>query len=380
MVSKAICCSILQKSTPCFHATKKNRSNEELSRLPTKKLEVPESGSTLHQLRMMVASCWQKIESRYPRFGLQDIDCDLGCLIYATAASQWRIVEIHLSASVGWKQGCQPFSCRCSQNVTRSRNRLRNPGIQSLPAAWGSCEPHCGCIMPIPSLQLQKKGLSHAEKQRVWSRSCGLQEWLKFTYPFTDCAPMWQQAFSLRGLEVGLPAFQLPMFAKCDALPKGDLLDMFFYGIHCRLFWGVSKHPLSTRSLRLLRATVRSTSSALWLHHAHPFVATEEKHQSHAEKQRVLSRSCGLQDLLQYCDCALSCAMRLCECCKPMNNCRGWAFSKQWVGSGAASLSAADIRKMWGTAEKRFVGHVSLRNPLPPFFRGFPSIHSLLEA
>ena len=25
---------------------------------------------------------------KYPRFGLQDIDCDLGCLIYATAASQ----------------------------------------------------------------------------------------------------------------------------------------------------------------------------------------------------------------------------------------------------------------------------------------------------
>ena len=28
-------------------------------------------------------SCLQKIESMYPRFGLQDIDCDLGCLIYA---------------------------------------------------------------------------------------------------------------------------------------------------------------------------------------------------------------------------------------------------------------------------------------------------------
>ena len=160
------------------------------------------------------------------------------------------------------------------------------------------------------------------------------------------------------GLEAGLPAFQLPIFAKRDGLPKGDLLDMFFKGIHCRLFLGVSKHPLSTRSLRLLRAKGRSTSSALWLHHAQPFVATEEKRQSHAEKQRVLSRSCGLQDLLQYSDCALSCAMRLCECCKPMNNCRDWAFSKQWVGSGAASLSAADIRKMWRTAKRRFVGHV----------------------
>ena len=53
---------------------------------------------------------------------------------------------------------------------------------------------------PIPSLQLQKKVLSHAEKQSVWSRS---------------------------GLEAGLPAFQLPMFAKCEALQKRDMLDMF---------------------------------------------------------------------------------------------------------------------------------------------------------
>ena len=35
-----------------------------------------------------------------------------------------------------------------------------------------------------------------------------------------------KKAFSLRGLEAGLPAFQLPMFSKCDALPKGDLCDM----------------------------------------------------------------------------------------------------------------------------------------------------------
>ena len=73
-------------------------------------LEVAESGSTLHQFEV---SCLQKIESRYPRFGLQDIDCDLGCLIYETAASQWRIVEIQLLASVGWKRVCEPFGSRC---------------------------------------------------------------------------------------------------------------------------------------------------------------------------------------------------------------------------------------------------------------------------
>ena len=203
---------------PMFPCNKK-----QLSRFPTKKLEVPESGSTLHQLRMMVASFLQKIESSYPRFGLQDIDCDLGCLIYATAASQRRIVQIQLEAGLPAFQLsmfaiCEALPKQIKESIPATVCLLAIPGIQSLPAAWGSCEPHCGCIMPIPSLQLQKKDLSHAEKQRVWSRSCGLQESLKFTYPFTDCAPMRLQAFSLRGLEVGLPAFQLPMFAKCDAL------------------------------------------------------------------------------------------------------------------------------------------------------------------
>ena len=182
------------------------------------------------------------------------------------------------------------------------------------------------------------------------------------------------------GWKWGCRPFSCPFSQNVTHCQKEICSTCFFKESIAAFFGGVSKHPLSTRSLRLRRATVRSTSSALRLHHAHPFVATEEKHQSHAEKQRVLSRSCGLQDLLQYSDCALSCAMRLCECCKPMNNCRDWAFSKQWVGSGAASLSAADIRKTWRTAKRRFVGHVFLRNPLPPFFWGFPSIHSLQEA
>ena len=34
-----------------------------------------------------------------------------------------------------------------------------------------------------------------------------------------------------------LPAFQLPTFAKCDALPKADFFGMFVSGIHsCHSF------------------------------------------------------------------------------------------------------------------------------------------------
>ena len=109
---------------------------------------------------------------------------------------------------------------------------------------------------------------------------------------------------------------------KCDCQPFSCRCSQ--NGTHCRkeICWtflfkesipaipfGSSQHPVPTRSLRFLRVEVRSTSSTLWLHHAHPFVAAAEKDLFHAEKQRVWSRSCGLQDLLQYSDCALSRAM-----------------------------------------------------------------------
>ena len=101
-------------------------------------------------------------------------------LCYVTAANQRTIVEIELSATVSWKWGCRPFSCRCSQNV-----------------------PHC--------------------RKEICS-TCSFKE----SIPTIPCVN--------------------------------------------------SKHPIPARSLRFfLRAAACSTSSALWLHHAHPFVVTAEK-------------------------------------------------------------------------------------------------------
>ena len=180
-----------------------------------------ESRSTLHQFCIMVLS-WRKCSQ----------------LWYESAANQRTIVEIECSATVGWKWGYQPFSCPCSQNVTHCREEI--------------CST---CLFKT----------------------------------YIPAVPFWN-----------------------------------------------SKHLLPTRS-RFLRATVRSTSSALLLHHAanhaHPFVAAEEKKQSqsHAEKQRVWSRSCGLQDLLrtiqwlcprfglQGIDCALSCDMWLLQTNEPLS-------------------------------------------------------------
>ena len=103
---------------------------------------------------------------------------------------QW--VEIELLATVGWKCGFQPFSCQCSQN--------------------------CSC----------RKNQSYTEKQRVWSRSCGLQDLLR-NIPLSDCSmwPLqnnewfWRLSFYPRWV-VGLPAVQLPMFAKCDCRWKEE--------------------------------------------------------------------------------------------------------------------------------------------------------------
>ena len=120
--------------------------------------------------------------------------------------------------------------------------------------AWGPWErqhtpsaPHDGCIM------LAK---DRVQVSKIWITGYWL--WSRLSYLCDCCKSMKNcrdSSFSLRGLEAGLPAFQLSMFAKCDALPK-QIKE--------------SRHPVPTSSLRFLRA-------ALWLHHAHPFVAAAEK-------------------------------------------------------------------------------------------------------
>ena len=168
-------------------------------------------------------------------------DCALSCA-YVTAANPWTVVEIERLATVGWKWGCQSFSCPCSQNVTHCRKEI------------------CSTCL------------------------------------FKESIP---------------------------AIP-----------------FGISKHPLCTRS-RFLRAAAHSTSSAiLWLHHAHPFVATPEKNLSHAREGEGLVTECGRQHLLQYSDCDLSCAIWLLQTNEQLVRLSFW---QKWVGSETASLSAAHV-------------------------------------
>ena len=120
---------------------------------------------------------------------------------------------------MGWKWGCQPSSCPCSQNVTHCRKGICGGHVcfqESIPAVpfWNSNHPipkrslrflraavrstistlRYGCIMPIPSLQLQKK----VEKACLMQRSRGFG-WKWGCQPFScRCSQnvtQWQTRF-----------------------------------------------------------------------------------------------------------------------------------------------------------------------------------------
>ena len=59
--------------------------------------------------------------------------------------------------------------------------------------------------------------------------------------------------------------------------------------------FGNCKHPVPTRSFRFLRAAARSTSSALCLHHGHPFVAASEQSTCLMQRSKVTTKICYIQ-------------------------------------------------------------------------------------
>ena len=167
---------------------------------------------------------------------------------------------------------------------------------------------------PIPLLQSQEKDVSYAEKQRVWSRNFFPQDLLQYS----DCVlsrAMWllqtnEQLLRLSflatvGWKCGCQPFSCLCLKNVTHSRKEICATRLFKESILASTFGNCKHPLPCRS-KFLRAAVRSSRSALSLHHAHAFVAAEEKNLSHAEKQKNWSHSCGLQDLLQCSDCALS--------------------------------------------------------------------------
>ena len=154
----------------------------------------------------------------------------------------------------GLEWGCQPVSCRCLQDVTHCRNEtcstclskestppipfgnsnskhplparsrfLRGAERSTMSALGLSC-PSLRCIFRKKTCPMQRSRVfghgvvvSKICYNTVIVLSVVLCDWCK---PMNNCR---HWAFSNSRLEVLLPAFQLPMFAKCDALPKEHL-------------------------------------------------------------------------------------------------------------------------------------------------------------
>ena len=127
MVSKATCCGILQKSAPCFHATKATKQ------WTLVEIELLATMGSKWGGQPFSCPCSQK-SNALPKKDLLDMfvsgihSCSL---CFAKTFNSWtdqrvrkgEILSWDLQSSsnivvsevcYGWKWGCQPFSCQCS--------------------------------------------------------------------------------------------------------------------------------------------------------------------------------------------------------------------------------------------------------------------------
>ena len=142
-------------------------------------------------------------------------------------------------------------------------------------------------------------------------------------------------AFSNVWFGSGAASLQLPMFSKCDALPKGDLFDMIrrvCFRSPFLPFFGEMPSIHSRPEARSLRGTVCSTNSAICLHHAHPFVAASEKSTCLMQRSKAFGHAIVVSKMFWNIVIVLS--VVLWDCCKPTNTCRDWAFSNSGLEVG----------------------------------------------
>ena len=242
----------------------------------------------------------QKVWSR--SCGLQEVWQCTDC------ASMW-LLQTKLLAAVVWKRGCQPFSCPCAENVTHCRNEicstclskskpkesipaipLGERSIHFLPETWHlraearSPALLYACIMPIPSLHLQKKtclmqrsrGCSH---RLVVSKIC-YNAVIVLSVVLCDCRKLMTKcrdwAFSNSGLEMGLAACVWKAENLTHSRKQIYATCLSNETIPAIPFWN-TKHPLPTRSFRFLRAAAAASSSTLYLHFARRLVSAAEK-------------------------------------------------------------------------------------------------------
>ena len=228
--------------------------------------------------------------------------------------NKWRTAEKRFVRHVCLRNPFPPFLFRISKHPLAATE------------AWGPWEPqYASTTSAFLATSCQSLRCSCRKKTRLMQRGRGIGHGVvvsKICYNavivlsavLCDCRKTaWISRRWVGSVAVSL---QLPMFAKCDSLPKRDWSDyatcLFKESIPAIPFWN-SKHPLGCQKQVLRAAVAFPPPAAFWLHHAHA---------GEAEKlvdRVVVSKICY--------NTVIVLSVVLCDCWKPMNNCRDWAFS-----------------------------------------------------
>ena len=213
-----------------------------------------------------------------------------------------------LLATVGWKWGCQPFSCRCTQNVTHCRKEIcgtclfkessaaipfgnskhpTNPCQKQVPESRSTLQQLCVMAASCSFLRCswKEKPVSRREAEglvtELWFARFATMQWLCSQLCYVTAANQWTiveiELLATVGWKWGCQPFSCPRTQNVTHCRKEICSTCLSEESIPAISSGNSKHPLPTTRFRFPRAAVRSTSFALWLHHAFPFVAAAEK-------------------------------------------------------------------------------------------------------
>ena len=122
-----------------------------------------------------------------------------------------------------------------------------------------------------------------------------------------------------------LPAFQLQMYAQCDALPKGDLVDMFVEEIPSRYsFWQFGASS-PYQKLEILESGSMFRQLCIMVASCPSLCCSGRKKMCFMQRSRGFGRGVVFSKICYSTVIVFS--VVLCDCCKPTNNCRDGAFS-----------------------------------------------------
>ena len=215
----------------------------------------------------------------------------------------------------GLEVGLPAFSCRCSQNVTHWQKEICSTSLSKNPfgnlnhplparSRFLRAAVRSTCFAAVTEKECVPCKEAECLVTELWPPRFVAMQWLCSQLCYVTAANHWTiveiELLATVGWTWGFRPFSCRCSQNVTHWQKEICSTSLSKEFIPTIPFGNLNHPLPARS-RFLRAAVRSTC----------FASVTERNVSHVKKQSVWSRSCGLQDLLQCSDCALSCAMWL---------------------------------------------------------------------